>query len=493
MFGVIDRRRKTDRPEDMQPYEKPYEDTMIGVAFLALLLALVVAMTVYHRFKPWSHHVHGPDRAYRVPVQRITFLKNLTWYEEGVRHTEQDIVTETIGLIEQARHRLILDIFLFNDVTPKQESFLPTVDLVTNALCQRKQALPGISGLFVTDPINTFYGTSTCRPLHALQGCGYEVVITNIDRLRDNNLLYAGLWRVFLGWLETGRRGILPNPIEPERHTTLRAVLKALNTRGNHRKVIIGDSSVIITSSNYDNKSSYFGDVGVRIDDPAVADYFAFTEYEVARMSGSDGEQASQTPEAPGIGDALVTPLLGQRIRKALATDIESTGNGDSIQVGMLFLSDRGIISRLEHAAKRGVKVCVVLDNNTFSFGKKKIGIPNRFLAYELFRRGVSVRWYNTVKEEFHTKLVYIRKQQRGVCHCGSANLTRRSLLGSNLETNVRIAAGCDSGLMQGVEAYLERITRAPYSVAYDGERPRPFLLPYWFARFQERTGTATF
>lgn len=461
--------------------------------FLLSFAALLALVTGYHRFKPVPARVHGELMTYRVPAAQIDFVWNLTWYENEVRRTEQDIFREAVALITNAQQRIIFDIFLFNEIVPQGEHFQATTDQITQALLEKKRQMPEIDGVIITDPVNTFYGMDYSHPLSQLHKAGYEIIITDIDRLRDNNLFYSGLWRLLFGWQQSGAFKIIPHPLRPRRHTSVRALLKAFNARGNHRKVLICDDKLLISSSNFDNKSSYYCDVGIRLQDRQVTDFFAFTEFETARLSGYDSELYPAPPEDDGEGDVLVSPLLGANIRKRILDDIEMTKEGDAISIGMLFIAHRAIIRALKRAVARGVKVDAVLDKNALSFGKEKIGMPNRMIGPELEKSGIIVRWFLNRQEEFHTKLVYIRSGSQAVMHIGSANLTRRSLLGTNLESNIRLECRRDAAFIQKVEAYLKRISEEPFSSEIGRKPPRPFWFWHWYCRFLERSGGATF
>ncbi len=266
-----------------------------------------------------------------------------------------------------------------------------------------------------------------------------------------------------------------------------------MNVRANHRKVLVVDNSVLISSSNNDNKSSYYSDTGVKIADANVADYYAASELEIARFSETTDGEIPQIPESGGEGEVEVQPLIGHRIQAAMLQDIRSTVVGDSVSIAMLFFSYRPIIKALKEAVKRGVKICVILDSYVFSFGAKKAGFPSRFIASELHKAGIEVRWFQIRQEEFHSKAMLIEKKHNCILHAGSANLTRRSLLGTNLESNIRITAEKDVYICQSAMEYFSRIGQEPYSKKYQGSKPRFFWPYYWFGIFAERSGIATY
>ena len=113
--------------------------------------------------------------------------------------------------------------------------------------------------------------------------------------------------------------------------------------------------------------------------------------------------------------------------------------------MGMFYLSDSKVMDQLLKASQRGVEVRLILDPNQNAFGRDKIGIPNRPAAAELIKKSkgkISIRWYNTGNEQYHTKLMYIAKPTgESVITGGSTNFTQRNLNDLNLENNIWAAA----------------------------------------------------
>ena len=54
-------------------------------------------------------------------------------------------------------------------------------------LIARKQAQPAISILLITDPINEVYGGARSPLLDELRRAGIDVVVTDLEKLRDSN------------------------------------------------------------------------------------------------------------------------------------------------------------------------------------------------------------------------------------------------------------------------------------------------------------------
>ncbi|MDD4363708.1 MAG: phospholipase D-like domain-containing protein [Atribacterota bacterium] len=164
----------------------------------------------------------------------------------------------------------------------------------------------------------------------------------------------------------------------------------------------------------------------------------------------------------------------------------------------MFYLSHRDTIKSLIDAANRGVNIKLILDPNKDAFGRKKNGIPNRQVAQELrdkTNNEIQVKWYDTHGEQFHTKMVFIEKNNKSIIISGSANLTRRNIDDYNLETNLLIKTNSDTKLNNDVKNYFNRIWSNEdgyYTVEYD-EYKTESLIKTIIYRIQELTGSSTF
>jgi phosphatidylserine/phosphatidylglycerophosphate/cardiolipin synthase-like enzyme len=265
----------------------------------------------------------------------------------------------------------------------------------------------------------------------------------------------------------------------------------------NQRKLITADSGdehvTLVTSGNFEDSGSFFGDTAVTIRSSAVARHYLEAEKALAHASGHE-IPVWISDHGSGSGDALVEPLLGDRIKQALLGDIAHSTPDDHLYVFAQFLSDRDLIESLVAASSRGVSGCVVLDQNKVSFGTPKRGFPNQVLAPELARRTrFAIRWANTENEEYHNQFVLVQKPDRCVLHAGSANFSRRGLSNTVLEANVRIEAPVTATVCRQALAFAGWMTQEPRSLPFDAARQRHPWPAYWLVRFQEATGTGKF
>lgn len=455
-----------------------------------LPLAVYAGVGAYYRFRPQPRGVDRPLRTYRLPVEAVRFLHNTVWYQDGERRFVHQVPQAICEMIRAARRFVVLDVFLFNLHHSEQGDFFPVTREVVD--CFRGKHHPCY---FITDPFNTFYGTIPCPPLDWLREAGVRVCVTDTRKLRDNNLVYSPAWRLTGQWIRGNGRGYIPHPLKLGHTTTVRALLEALNFKGNHRKVLVADEgdsyASLITSGNLEDSGSYYSECAIRIRSAAVARHFLESEKALARASGCEIEAEIPDQAEPG-GEALVTPLLGDQIKRAVLADLRRTQSGQEVFVFMFFLAEREVVEALREAARRGVRVTLVLDPNRISFGSRKGGFPNQFVAAELAGEpNLEIRWGNTHLEELHSKFMFVLTPERGIVNLGSANFTRRGLSNTVLEANVRVEAPVDAPFVQEVLGYARWLTQEPRSLrSIPWEHSR---LKYLWYRLQEAVGIATF
>lgn len=454
----------------------------------------------------------------------VQFLHDLTTTApNGTPVHEQRIFDEVFRIIDEAESFLVADFFLFNDLMGAAEGVhRPLSRELADRLLARKAATPDLAILLITDPINDIYGGMPSQLLNELRAAGIDVVNTDLNVLRDSNPIYSSLWRMFIQWWgNSPDGGWVMNPFvaaeagpeaSPEagnaQPITLRSWLALMNFKANHRKLVVadrGDGSLtaLVTSANPHDGSSAHSNVAVRFNGP-LAQYILDSEMAVARFSGWKGHVYA-TPDQP-TPRMLEPPvqlafLTEAAIRAHLLEAIDTTRNGDTVDIATFYISDRKIVAALLRAAARGVTVRLILDPNRDAFGRQKDGVPNRPVASELVRRSeekIQVRWYRTHGEQFHTKLALITHGERLIASLGSANLTRRNIGNYNLEANVALEMRADSPLALEMSSYFDRLWNndgppgTSFTAAY-GAWQDDDLGRYWRYRIMEATGLGTF
>lgn len=482
-----------------------------------LLLVLACAWIVtaaYNVLKAMPPGTRIVSPKFDLAEEDVRFLYDATVGDgPGQRRIEQQIFDAVFAVIDNARDFIVLDFFLINDdrgaLGTRAEPHRALSHELIERLRARKRAVPGLRVLLVTDPINDAYGGAPADGLHRLREAGIDVSITRLGALRDPNPLYSGLYRLFVGWWagDGSGYGWLPNPLDdgPGR-VTLRSWLSLLNFKANHRKVIAADDGAggrvaIVTSGNPHDASSAHSNVALAVRGPVV-DEIIGSELAIARFSGWDGAwRPPPVPADTGAGELEVRYLTEGAIADAALAAIGRTAAGDAIDVAMFYLSDRAHVAALAAAARRGVDVRIILDPNKDAFGHVKDGVPNRPVAVELLRLSenrAQVRWYRTHGEQFHVKLLAVRRGGQLWLTLGSANLTRRNLADYNLEANIAVTAPVRGELAQAVRRWFDTQWRndigdgLEYTTDFAAyEDPSAFR--YWRYRIMEATGLSTF
>jgi phosphatidylserine/phosphatidylglycerophosphate/cardiolipin synthase-like enzyme len=499
-------------PPPADPPRKRRLGRLLSYGFLALWLS--VALWNLYKPLPAGMDVRGP--IIDTPLDDVRFFADITGADAfGQPVVRQQIFDEVLKVVGDARDYLVLDFFLFNSQRGAALDTNPHRKLsseLRDALIARKRAVPGLRVLVITDPINDVYGALPSRDFADLRGAGIEVVVTDLDRLRDSNPVYSAFWRITMKWWSGDGSGeaSLPNPLDagPDR-VTFGAWARLLNFKANHRKVVIGDDGKggmtgLVTSMNAHDASSAHSNVALKVSGAALRPLLD-SEIDLAHESGWTGDwqlaEPVALPAASPERTAHVQVLTEGQIRSALVRNMDGTRVGDSIDIAMFYLSERSVIQALLGAARRGVAVRVILDPNKDAFGREKNGIPNRSVASELAAASdgaIKVRWFRTHGEQFHTKLVALRTANEFWFTLGSANVTRRNLEDYNLEANVAVSAPLNSEIAATIGAYYDGLwaNRGSPELEYTAEfgaYADPAQTTYWLYRLMEMSGLSTF
>ncbi len=450
------------------------------------------------------------SKEHKIPLQDIKFIYDLTFKNiNGNIILKQKIFDTVLSIINNAKKYILIDMFLFNSHKGKiNGNYRNLSSEIANKLINKKNEIPSIKIDFITDGINNIYGGDKCKEIELLKKAGVNVIITDLTKLRDSNLIYSFIWRIFFKWAgNSSKKGFFKHPFcKYGKKVTLRSYLYLLNFKANHRKIFLADNNKnitsIITSANFHDASSANSNVAIKITGNFYKDIY-YTEKSVAYFSGKKLEKISFDFIENKIlkkETANVQLLTEKKIKEKIILLIKKLVAGDKIYIAMFYLSERDIIKTLLLAAKRSVKIKIILDPNKDAFGHQKNGIPNRQVASELIKKSkgkIKIRWYNTNGEQFHTKLIFI-ETTNNYSHIilGSANLTRRNICNYNLETDIKIAVDSSAVIAQKVKTYFEKIWNNKknncFTVDYKNYKDESFFKMLIY-RIQEYTGISTF
>ena len=477
----------------------------IGAVFLTLA-AWLTALGYYHTHKALPQDLNHRGEDFILQEEDIDFLHDLRWVDESENfHHEQRIFDTLFRLIESAQRYILVDMFLFNSYAGRNSEFHQDLSTqLTALLVKKKKASPDIAIDFITDPINTVYGGSKSQEIEKLEQADVNVIITRLEDLRDSNFIYSSFWRTFLQWFgNSAQGGWLPHPFSPEEEkVTLRSYLRLLNFKANHRKVVVvdagADMATVISSANPHGGSSAHSNVALVVRGPIWQSVYR-AEAAVAKMSGGalSGFTAPLGYDQQSA-EARARILTERQIKEALLNHIETAAADDQIKIAQFYLADRDIIDALVSAARKGVKIRIILDPNKDAFGYEKNGIPNRQAGHELVGRShqnIALRWYDTHGEQFHSKLFILESDESTTVMLGSANLTRRNLDNFNLELDIELIVAPRSATAHAFRNYFDRIWFNDGGL-YTVEK-ETYLDDAWFGRvvylIQERFGLSTF
>ncbi|WP_283153233.1 phospholipase D family protein [Guptibacillus hwajinpoensis] len=457
-----------------------------------IFLVIYVGVITYHRFKPLPEGVSYAGEVHQINDEDIEFLFDLTYDKKEKEVYDHSIFDEINSTIQEADDFLILDLFLFNGYTDGKRDYPKISEDLANTVVEVMKAKPNLKVVLISDEVNTTYGSHEADQINKIKEMGAEVIFTDLDRLRDPNLFYSGLWRMGITWFGQEGKGWLPNPMTPSApKVTARSYLELLNVKANHRKTVTTEDAGIIMSANPHDASGFHSNIAFKVKGEILNDLIE-TEKAVAAYSGGnvssfpDTKLTDESPETPSNVKAQI--VTESKIQDSVVTAIDDAKKEELIYIGMFYLADRDIVDALVDATEREVDVRLVLDPNQNAFGQQKIGLPNLPVTAELEKQGsehLTIRWYDTNKEQFHTKLLYIKGNKESTIIGGSGNYTSRNLDDYNMETNIHLKAPNDTKVVQDVDRYFERIwSNKDGTYTADYEKYQNSLSPYKYVMY---------
>lgn len=340
-------------------------------------------------------------------------------------------------------------------------------------LLNRKHARPNLKIVLVTDPGNEAFGGSPSRYLESLEGAGIILARVRLDRLRDSNPLYSGVWRLLFGWWS--------DPFdEPAGRVTLLTWSRMRNCKADQRQLVAADDG---SGGWVAALAPTAAGLGVVLRG-SLARAMIAGELQIAAWSTDDDRLPASPPmQGRGVGAIDVRFLTEGAIAAALRDAMAAAGSSDEIDFAVDDLSERHVIEAALDAAARGAHVRVLLARNP---------MPNLSVAGELKRDGagrVEVRW-RAAQAGAHPKLLIVRHGGDFWLNLGSANFTRRNLGDLNLEAAVELRMPARAATARAAMDYFAR-TWAGAAVTAD--RTDASAADYWRYRFAEATGLSSF
>ncbi|HSP21131.1 MAG TPA: phospholipase D family protein [Planococcus sp. (in: firmicutes)] len=424
---------------------------------LAIMYLIVI---MWHTYKPLPEGISYEGELRN--LENVEMLYDLSYAQdkEGTQ-TEYhlEIFDEIFTMIDEAEEFIVMDLFLFDNYNDQKIDYPAISELLTDHLLKKKEENPDMPIYFISDPLNIGYGSYENQFFDSMDNAGIEIIITDLDKLRDSMPLYSGFYRVIFQWFDTGGRGWVPNSMSSDApDLSIASYLTMLNIKANHRKVVITEKEAIISSANPHNASGLHGNMAFKVSGEIINDLLE-AEEAVSKFSG--GPEFPRIDATEAIGEYQAQYLTEKKILDALLADIAKAEEGDDIRLGMFYVAQAEVVDALEDAANRGVDVRMILDPNENAFGREKTGLPNRPVVNEILGNSdnnVQVRWYNAIVGQYHTKTMMIKTAEETYIYGGSANYTERTLDNYNLESDIRIIAPNDSDLTGKVDGYFNML-----------------------------------
>ncbi|MCT8138477.1 hypothetical protein H1D32_12445 [Anaerobacillus sp. CMMVII] len=90
-------------------------------------------------------------------------------------------------MIDLAEEFIVFDMFLFNAEHQGEQNYPKITRKLTESLINKKEQNPEIEITFITDQINTVYGSYEPEHLQTLRAAGVDVVLTNLSTYSQNS------------------------------------------------------------------------------------------------------------------------------------------------------------------------------------------------------------------------------------------------------------------------------------------------------------------
>lgn len=304
-----------------------------------IMLALILLLIIPIIYSLNTKNPKGTNNSGEFKKAQADFIYDLTYTKDQRRIHEININKEEIEIIKNAKKFLLIDFFLYNDEYDKKLSAYPAqVEQMTNLLIEKKKENPHMPILFVTDPINNFYGAYEQKYLKKLKENGIELVITDLNKMRDSNPIISGPYRAYIKYLGTGGKTYINNFFKKDGpKINIRAILKLLNFKANHRKILVSENKALVASANPHDPSAFHSNVACIFTGKAIEDLIKSESIFFDKMP--DTIKNYKAVDIKNSNEELRIISEGE-IFNALYKNINETKAKDQIKIGIFYLSE---------------------------------------------------------------------------------------------------------------------------------------------------------
>jgi hypothetical protein len=418
-----------------------------------LLLFGWLSLVFWNSAKPLPAGTHIVSQTSRLSDADVDFLYEST--------QQADVRAREISAIDHAEQLIVLDLS-------------PLGAEQAQHLLARKRMRPNLKIVLVTDPANEAFGGTPSHTLASLEEAGIIVARVRLDRLRDSNPMYSGLWRLSFGWWS--------DPFdEAPGQATLPAWLRMRNLKADQRQLMVAD----------DGSGGWTAVIAPAVAPAALmlrgplARAIVAGELQVAAWSTDDDRLPPPPPTAArGVGSIDARFLTEGGIEGALLDAMAAASGGDRIYIAVDVFSERRLIVAALQAAARGAHLQVLLARNL---------MPNQAVAGELRRDGagrIEVHWSASGPAAAHPSLLVVQHRTDLWMNWSWAKFTRRDLNDLNLEAGVELRMPARSAPARAAIGYFAAAWSNSTPDAGDADDS---FIDYWRYRFAEATGLSSF
>jgi len=155
--------------KDINPTKKQILKYIIIAFFIVWVLA-----SIYAKILPLPTGISFEGSIYN--VSSIDFMYDLNYVNDNKSIIRQEIFDEVFRTINLADKFIVIDMFLFNTDYSEKVSYRNLTTDMKNLLVSKKIANPDIQIVFITDPINNFYGDYISSELQEMADAGIDVI-----------------------------------------------------------------------------------------------------------------------------------------------------------------------------------------------------------------------------------------------------------------------------------------------------------------------------
>lgn len=168
----------------MKNHMRKFSRKSIVLIIITLFIIVYIAVILFNTYKrlpegiSYKGEIHQTD-----DVELFTDLAYGQSKDTEEFVDELSIMNEIYVMIDEAEEFIVLDLFLFDHYYDEDVQFPKIAETMTGKLVKKKEDHPEMPITFITDPLNTGYGSYESKWFSQMEDVGIEVVYTDLDKL----------------------------------------------------------------------------------------------------------------------------------------------------------------------------------------------------------------------------------------------------------------------------------------------------------------------